>query len=275
MSSLKDSRVSYQIRPKAKINWDLYVTGVLPNGYHQLDSIVAPIDLCDEVELTIAPGEGIKVLCDNFPGEENIVHKAIHAFMQHYPCKSKITAKIKKNIPHGAGLGGGSSDAASVLTKLNEHFGNPLSIGKLNAIGASIGADVPNFFHDGWRRMTGIGEIVEPVEAQQRELLLVAPSMPLQTKEVYARWDKFCVPDTPPAFDLRMRHPHNSLQAASVALCPEIASIVDALLDCGAITACMTGSGSVVFGWFENEKKAHKASSSLSKKWKVILTRTF
>lgn len=267
-------QATYQIRPRAKINWDLYVTGVLPNGYHQIDSIVAPIDLCDEIELTIAPGDGIEVCCDNFPGEQNIVYKAIHAFKLHHPCKSNITAKIKKNIPHGAGLGGGSSDAASVLLKLNEHFGHPLKTGELNAIGASIGADVPNFFCDGWRRMTGIGDIVESVKGFALELLLFVPEMPLQTKDVYARWDKFCVPENPPSFDFRMRNPCNSLQAASVVLYPEIGAIVEALLDYGAITACMTGSGSVVFGWFENEKKANKASSSLSKKWKVITART-
>lgn len=274
MTSSKDLQATYLIRPRAKINWDLYVTGVLPNGYHQLDSIVAPIDLCDEIELTIAPGDGIEVLCDDFPGEENIVHKAIHLFMQHCPRKSKITAKIKKNIPHGAGLGGGSSDAASVLLQLNEHFEHPLSTDKLVSLAATIGADVPNFFCDGWRRMTGIGDIVESVKGFALELLLVVPDMPLQTKDAYSRWDKLCVPETPPVFDFRMHHPHNSLQDASVALYPEIGSIVETLLDYGAIKACMTGSGSVVFGWFENEKKANEAFSSLSKKWKAIQTRT-
>jgi 4-diphosphocytidyl-2-C-methyl-D-erythritol kinase len=253
----------------------LYITGVLPNGYHILDSIVAPIDLCDEIELSFGHGDGIEVFCDNFQGENNIVYKAIHAFKQHYPSKSKIIAKIKKSIPHGAGLGGGSSDAASVLLQLNEHYEYPLSMDKLISVAVSIGADVPNFFHKGCRRMTGIGEIVEPVNGQRHELLLVVPDMPLQTKEVYAIWDNISVPEIPPAFDLRQHNPHNSLQTASVTLCPEIASIVDTLLNLGAKKACMTGSGSVVFGWFENEKRANDALFCLSDRWKLIRTKTY
>lgn len=274
MSSSKDSQASYQIKPKAKINWDLYVIGALPNGYHLLDSIVAPIELCDEIELIIEPGDGVQVHCDHFPGEENIVFKAIQAFKKAYSCKSRVIAKIKKNIPSGAGLGGGSSDAASVLLQLHEHFGNPLTVDGLKAIGAAIGADVPNFFHNGWRRMTGIGEIVEPIEGQERHILLVVPDAPLQTKDVYSVWDKLCAPETPPGFDARMLSPHNSLQAASASLCTEITAMVEALLNSGAVKACMTGSGSVVFGWYKNKKKADEAFLCLSKKWKVVRTRT-
>lgn len=275
MSSSRNSPVSYRLKPAGKINWDLYVTVFLPNGYHSLDSIVAPIGLCDEIELIIEPGDGIEVFCDLFPGEQNIVHKAMHAFKKAYPFKSRITANITKNIPNGAGLGGGSSDAASVLLQLNNHFDNPLSFEQLTTLGMSVGADVPNFFQSGWRRMTGIGEIVEPVKGEIRELLLVVPDMPLQTKDVYSKWDSICAPECPPAFDLRMNSPYNSLQAASIALYPQISVIIENLLVCGAKEACMTGSGSVVFGWFENKKKADEAFFCLSKERKVIRTATF
>lgn len=274
MSNSRNSPVSYHLKPKAKINWDLYVTGIFPNGYHGLDSIVAPIELCDQIELLFTPGDDVKVFCNLFPGEQNIVHKAILAFKKAYPCKVRIVANIKKNIPNGAGLGGGSSDAASVLIKLNQHFGNPFSPKQLTNIGMSVGADVPNFFQSGWRRMTGIGEIVEPVKGEVRELLLIVPDIPLLTKDVYCKWDNICAPECPPAFDLRMRSPHNSLQAASIALCPQISTITEELLGCGAKEACMTGSGSVVFGWFENEKEADKASFCLSNKWRVNRTAT-
>ncbi|NTU61641.1 MAG: 4-(cytidine 5'-diphospho)-2-C-methyl-D-erythritol kinase, partial [Caldiserica bacterium] len=155
-------------RCSAKINWDLYITGLLENGYHALDSIVAPIDLFDDIGIAITNGTGIAVECGISPGQENLAWKAADKFLKHTGLDFKIEIKITKRIPSGAGLGGGSSDAACVLKALNKMLECKLDREELKDIAQTIGSDVPCFIHEGWRRMTGRGEVVEDFDAPRK-----------------------------------------------------------------------------------------------------------
>lgn len=241
----------------AKINWDLYITGILDNGYHLLDSIVAPINLYDYITITVGEGNGIDVECEISPGKDNLAWKAANTFLNHIKEVCRIYIKIDKNIPSGAGLGGGSSDAACVISALNQMLECNLSPDQQKNIAKKIGADVPCFIHKGWRRMTGTGEIVEDITAPTRHIVLALPKTPVPTALSYNEFDKN--PTFSHPRENRLDIPFNDLQAASIALVPEICQTLELLSKSGAIAYCMTGSGSACFGVYKTKKQADEA----------------
>ncbi len=180
-----------QLFAPAKVNLSFKILHRREDGFHEIETLMAPITLCDE--LTIEPTEvSLDFICDDpsLPGnEENLVVRAARAFFAEIKEPPQVRIVLRKKIPHGAGLGGGSSDAASTLLGLNQLFEGRVSASRLTILGAELGSDVPFFLAQGPARCRGRGEIVEPVEPLPRlSLLLLKPSFGVPTPWAYQLW---------------------------------------------------------------------------------------
>jgi 4-diphosphocytidyl-2-C-methyl-D-erythritol kinase len=182
-----------QVPAPAKINLSLRVSGRRSDGFNEIETFMSPISLCDEIRITKTDaGDGIEFSCDNpavAAADENLVVRAAKAFFQETKVEGGVSLALRKKIPHGAGLGGGSSDAASTLLALNELFETNLSREALARIGQTIGSDVPFFIFRSAALCKGRGELVAPVKmAQPLSLLLLKPAFEVATAWAYAHW---------------------------------------------------------------------------------------
>lgn len=177
-----------KIRSTAKINLYLDVTGKDPvDGYHTIDSLFQEIDLADELAVRKDRSGPDKVeFVGQTVGDDSTVHRALALFKERFRIKDHFAVKVKKNIPIGAGLGGGSSNAAFLLMGLGREYG--ITGSELVELGRRIGSDVPFFFFGGMCRVTGKGEKVEPLQARLENVhfLLVYPNIPVSTKWAYS-----------------------------------------------------------------------------------------
>lgn len=254
-----------KILAPAKINLFLKVLGKRADGFHELLTLMAPVSLFDEVTLEprdkgislTAPGSGC--------GErKNLGYRAAELFFQETGLRQGAAIDIVKNIPVGAGLGGGSSDAASVLMGLNELFGAGLAERDLMGMAAQLGSDCPFFIPGGPFVMGGRGELpLRKAVLEERYYLIVAPPLEISTALVY-----FHLKSPLTIYDNKFKSNdvifenvivpeqilQNDLQRAAFGLCPEIKPITEDLLRAGALGALMSGSGSSVFGVFRDEK---------------------
>ena len=268
----------------AKLNWTLDITGVRPDGYHLMDMLMQPVSLYDEITLT--PSDRLEISTGGWPpsraDETNLAMRAALLLRKHTSCSMGALIYLHKQIPVGAGLGGGSADAAAVLHGLNKLWRINLSQSELETLGLSLGADVPFCLRGGLCRTRGIGEILDSYSCRSNYWLLVfQPCRGLSTGAVFSAWHASTVqvrPDTEAAlqalesgdFSLLCTSVANVLEPVSGALCPEIPEAVSSLKDHGASAALMTGSGSAVFGVFQSRKQAEKALSALSARWRRI-----
>ena len=182
-----------QVLAPAKINLSLKILGRRNDGFHEIDTLIAPISLYDEIRIDKGRlGKGIEFRCDNpsVPqGGDNLAVRAAKAFFEAAKIDPAVSIELKKKIPHGAGLGGGSSDAASVLLALNKLFDVKLSREALAEMAAPIGSDVPFFIFQSAARCEGRGEIVTPVKLQRQfSILLLKPAFAVSTAWAYSRW---------------------------------------------------------------------------------------
>ena len=276
-----------EIQARAKINWTLNVTGKRPDGYHLLDMLMQPIALHDTLYIEEAEGlsltvEGIDSLS---AGDDNLVLRSARALQSLCGVTKGASLHLVKRIPMGAGLGGGSSDAAAALKGLNKLWGIGLDLPALCRLGERLVADIPFCLHDASRRAQGIGEILTPMESGVFPLILLQPCAALSTKEVFTAYhasDSIVPPDNEKALealkagDLKALRAcgGNVLESASIPLRPQIAQAKEALYRSGAAFAQMTGSGSVVFGAFETAGQAEKAYEAFSAYSPCILTET-
>jgi 4-diphosphocytidyl-2-C-methyl-D-erythritol kinase len=186
----------------AKINLSLRILRKRPDGYHELETLMAPLTLCDEVEVTHGVGTGIIFLCNDpdLPtGADNLCVKAAEAFRTATGLEHGIAISLMKRIPHGAGLGGGSSDAGAVLRGLNELFDHPLVPEELHQIATQLGSDIPFFLQSGPAWCRGRGEILESAEPlPERALLLIKPPFPVPTPWAYKRYAEMRVSNSMP-----------------------------------------------------------------------------
>lgn len=193
MSAVVTNVESMQLRAPAKINLSFRVIGRRADGFHEVETLMAPISLHDELTIT-AHGEAgeIELLCDDpsLPaGEDNLVVRAARLFVRATNGVRSVRIELKKRIPHGAGLGGGSSDAASTLLGLNQLFDAGLPVQELGNLAAEIGSDVPFFLFRSQAFCRGRGELVTPADIQQRmPLLLLKPAFGVPTPWAYSRW---------------------------------------------------------------------------------------
>lgn len=175
----------------AKINLSLRVLGRRDDGFHAIESLMVPVSICDTLEIT--PHEApLEFACDDASlplDDTNLVVRAARLFGSTSGREPRVRIALQKAIPHGAGLGGGSSDAAATLLALNELFAAGLSIAELSTIAAQIGSDVPFFLHRSAATVSGRGEIVTPCSFPHRiPLLLLKPPFGVPTPWAYQRW---------------------------------------------------------------------------------------
>ncbi|MBQ4075776.1 MAG: 4-(cytidine 5'-diphospho)-2-C-methyl-D-erythritol kinase [Clostridia bacterium] len=283
-------RLSWAIEmpARAKINWNLDITGQREDGYHLLDSLMQPLALCDYLyikkddQLTLEIGGAKQLAAD----DSNLVMKAARALQQYAGITQGAKMYLEKNIPMGAGLGGGSADAAAALRGLCNLWDLEIEEEELMTIGLSLGADVPFCLLDEPARAQGIGEILTPIPCKKTfPLILIQPCAALTTKEVFTAWHQGealssdmgkCMQALAEGnLSLLSAHAKNGLEQVSIPMRPEIDTARQALLNHGAVMARMTGSGSVVFGAFTDEKAARQAHKALLNQYKTcILTET-
>jgi 4-diphosphocytidyl-2-C-methyl-D-erythritol kinase len=273
-----------KIRAPAKINLSLRVVGRRADGYHLLDTIIVPVSLYDEIDMRrirAAPrhpaGDLIQISCDHplVPqGRENIVYRAAELIMRKTRKPQPISIHIKKNIPIGAGLGGGSSDAAAALVGLNRLLKLRLSLATIERLALALGADVPFFVRARPARACGIGERLRPLRRLPRFWsVIVYPGFPVSTEWVYRNFrQKLTKPlvNTSIATSLKsvgelINRLENDLEAVTLKRHPEIGAFKQKLLREGAPGVLMSGSGSSVFGIFASKRAAVNAFRRLRK----------
>jgi len=269
----------------AKINLFLYICGKRPDGYHDLYTLMTCIGLHDRVVMDFG-GDDIRVTCnasDVPDGKTNLAWKAAALFFENLGRKKGVKITIDKKIPVGAGLGGGSSNAATVLLGLNRHFGEPFSKGHLKTMALSIGADVPFFIFQKPAIATGVGEALEFYEKLlPKPLLVIFPGKSISTAEVYSRYNLALTKEKKDNKSLKFKnvsfdathHLHNDLEGVTASMVSEVSAARKALIRHGAEGALMSGSGTSVFGIFSDEGSVQSAFRGLAseKDWQIYMT---
>jgi 4-diphosphocytidyl-2-C-methyl-D-erythritol kinase len=181
-----------QVLAPAKINLSLKILGRRSDGFHEIETLIAPITLCDEIEIAKSDSKQIEFHCDDHSvptGDDNLIVRAAKSFFATTKLKSAVSIELKKKIPHGAGLGGGSSDAASTLLSLNELFETRLPREILAKMAETIGSDVPFFIFQSAALCKGRGELVTPLKLKKKlPILLLKPAFIVSTAWAYSRW---------------------------------------------------------------------------------------
>jgi 4-diphosphocytidyl-2-C-methyl-D-erythritol kinase len=265
----------HSVKTPAKLNLRLKITGRRADGYHELVSIMVPVDLFDLLDLRLIKERRIGLSCEGFEvpaGEKNLVYRAALFFLSKTGIQQGVDIKLTKNIPVAAGLGGGSSDAAATLMTLNEICSQPLNPHELHAIAGQLGADVPFFLHSKPSLATGIGGVLETLKKWPTFwYVIVTPPIQVSTSWVYGalkleltrgEYDyivKFLKND-PFAVSAILE---NDLEEVTSSRFPIIDTIKTFLMKAGAEGALMTGSGPSVFGVFSSLNQALSAKQFL------------
>ena len=264
----------------AKVNYALDVLGLRVDGYHEVRTVMQSISLADEVVLRRAAGgfdlslepEEVEI----GPQERNTTYLAWKALQRLTGETLPVEVLLRKRIPAGSGLGGGSADAAAVLVGLNGLFGLGLRVDELREIGACIGADVPFCISGGTAMGEGVGEILTPLPVPPAHLLVVAkPLRGADTAGIYRAYDETRTENThsvePVVSALRSGSlptlaavVGNNLAPVTRDIIPEVAELEQSLLASGALGASMSGSGTAVFGAFEDAEAAGIAKDTVN-----------
>lgn len=273
------------VKCPAKINLSLDVIGKRADGYHELRMIMQTVNLCDYITVSLNESGKIVILSENknIPlGEDNIVYKAAKLFFQKLGKVYGADIKIKKNIPIGAGMAGGSADAAGTMKALNELLGKPFSYETLEKMGKEIGADVPFCIRGGCCLCEGIGEILTPARKMKGVYLLIAkPNFSVSTPWVYKNLklsEESIHPETDrlicaletgkyEAFD---KYSGNTLENVTMGEYPQIGEFKSIMKENGAFFSMMTGSGPTVFGLFKKKYDAEIAADILKQKTQEV-----
>lgn len=266
------------IKTPAKINLLLDIVGKRPDGYHTLRSVFQSVGIYDTLEISLNDSGKITISCDTegVPTDSsNLVWKACDAFFRFSGIEScGVHIDLEKKIPSMAGMGGGSSDCAAALIGLNRLFKTDYDIDTLCDIGEKLGADVPFCLTGGTVLCEGIGEILTPLPDFPECYIAVAkPEAAVSTPECYKKFDQLEIGEKANLDDMIAalvvsdlsgisNNLYNSLEAA--ADLEEVSEIKEAMVSCGALGALMTGSGSAVFGIFENKRDAKDCVKQLS-----------
>lgn len=267
-----------QCKSYAKLNLHLRITGLREEGFHLLQMLSIKISLFDLLRIHIGRKPGpitVKTIPLPIPQEENLVFKAIKAYEAQN--KPAMTVVIHKNIPLMAGLGGGSSNAATILRVLNYLFKQYSKTELLN-IGFRIGCDIPFFLNGKESIISSLGEQIKPTGFFHKDwyFVIVKPAFSLSTKEVYHQWDQLHLPYSQPiVFDpTNIFSFYNDLIPAATSINPELARVLTAIQKTEPIACSMTGSGSACFGCYPSFECAVTAQQILSKQYSaVFLTR--
>ena len=258
-----------EIKAYAKINLTLDVLNRRPDGYHDLRGVMCRVSVYDRINIQAA--EDISFASDIPLPQNNTAVKAARLFFEETGRGADI--RLEKRIPSEAGLGGASADAAAVLRGMNELYGNPVAEKRLYELGLMVGADVPFCLMGGCALAEGVGEILTPLPLPHLDLVIIKGSGGVSTGALFK------------SLRLPVEHPYtdgaiaaiqkgdvsalaslceNSLEPPATALLPEIAENKRQLMQNGALSAFMTGSGAAVVGLFPNESAAQQAAQALS-----------
>ena len=272
------------VKTKAKLNLSLNVLGMLENGYHDLDMVICPVSMDDEIIIE-KKDKGIHFSCKNkeIENDNNLVYKAAYKILEYAGMDKGVKIHLNKRIWMQAGLGGGSANAAGTLVGINELYDLGLSKTQLSEIAISLGADVPLFLSDGLTRVQGIGERVEyyPYDSKLYMLILQGEDG-LPTKDVFSIYDKNpCRKRVDNELLIRAiqendieeisKNMHNCLQSTAILMNDKISQAMDYLRRYGAAATMMTGSGSAVYGIFKGIDEAKTAEKKLRFEYKNCL----
>ncbi len=267
-----------ELRSFAKINLGLEITGKRADGYHTLRTIFQTIDLCDELQLRENKDQRIHLAGSDrsIPWDEsNTILRACKLVYDNFQVRQGFDITVKKNIPPGSGLGGGSGNAAVMLLFLDRYFNLAIPATELKAMAVSLGADVPFFLAGGTMLAEGIGEILTALPAiPSRQVALFVPPRPVSTALIFSRFS-LTKPSLHSKIQLFLQRSdffdlENQLENVTFALFPEIKEVKQKMLLGGCAFVQMTGSGSAVYGFGTPEKLATLADILPG----VIMTRT-
>ncbi len=281
-----------RLKSPAKVNLLLEILRKREDGYHEIRTVFQKVRLSDTIDFSLRGEEGIVITTDRpgLPvGRDNLIHKAASAFFSRSGYRGGMTAHIAKRIPLGAGLGGGSSNAATTLKALNRLLDGGLSAGEMAAMGARIGADVPFFINDwGSALATGIGERLRRIDLPELWFVLIYPNFEVSTRWAYQNFDRlFRLTKRP--FRLKIQYLvtpggvsrvlKNDLEHVVSKKFHEIDQMKEILASAGALGSLMTGSGPTVFGVFPEEGEASRAYRMIRRKiakndWIALKTRS-
>jgi 4-diphosphocytidyl-2-C-methyl-D-erythritol kinase len=275
-----------QLKAPAKVNYRLDVLRKRPDGYHDLRMIMQRVDLCDDIELTLSETPGIRVTCGKAgvpDGPGNIAWRAADALVKLSGRELGIDIAITKNIPVAAGLGGGSSNAATVLMGVNELLELGLSDQQLMEIGVKLGADVPFFIFKKTALAEGIGDqLTALAQVPALWVVLVNAGIHCSTGWVYQNLE---LTTKGPADILPVSYStvhdvceilSNDLEPVTFKRYPLVSELKEVLIAEGAEASLMSGSGSTVFGLFAEEKAAKSAAAEIGKRhgWFAVAVQT-
>ena len=242
-----------EIRCPAKLNLFLHIVGRREDGYHQLQSVFQLIDWCDVLTLKHIPENEIRRInpIPGFPPEQDLVVRAAQLLKDHCKIDRGVEISLEKNIPMGAGLGGGSSDAASTLIGLNSLWDLRLDIATLCQLGLKLGADVPFFIFGQNAFVEGVGEKLQAISLETQDFVVIFPNQGIATAQIFQdpQLTRDHAPITIDGFLASPRsYQSNDCQAVAVRKCPEVKQALDWIYKAVPSSApCMSGSGSSVF----------------------------
>ncbi len=270
-----------------KVNLLLNILGRRPDGFHELETVMHPVNLFDEIRFERG-GNGIQLTCDEpaLPVDfQNLIYRAADAFLKLHNPRAGVRIHLQKKIPLAAGLGGGSGNAATTLLALNELFDRPLSTAKLDELAASLGSDVPFFLQNRPALATGRGEKIQPLDffpaLRGRAFLLIHPGFGISTPWAYqnlARFSKALNGKQGRAQELISKLQsndwsavadgfYNSLEAPALEKFPVLALFQEFLRANGALAALMSGSGSTTFAIAEDVNAAESLMGKFKSKF--------
>ncbi|MDG9669564.1 4-(cytidine 5'-diphospho)-2-C-methyl-D-erythritol kinase [Hahella sp. CR1] len=262
----------------AKLNLFLHITGRRPDGYHELQTLFQLLDYGDSLSFTPRDDQSI-TLEPNLPGvpeADNLIIKAAHLLKEHVAATSPNKVKqisgvsiyIDKRLPMGGGIGGGSSNAATTLLALNTLWNTDLDTETLAELGLKLGADVPVFVRGATAFAEGVGDILHPVDTQEKWYLVIHPNLHISTAKIFS--DKWLTRDTPkstiaPALEGDLENLRNDCETVVCRMYPEIREAINWLDQFSP--ARLTGTGACIFASFSEKKRAEYVLSQMPTKY--------
>ena len=268
-------------RAYAKINWALDILATRENGYHELDMLMQSVSLHDT--LIFSAADDVYLMTDGQPdpyGEKNLIVRAARLLQKETGSTRGALIKLTKRTPAMAGLGGGSADCAAALLALNRMWKLDIGEERLFELGFSLGADVPFCLMGGLARVGGLGEEMRKLDAPEKPgMLLIMPDGGLSTGAVFGEYDRNVRLEPPVEMEKAEkallsgndraldRFAQNVLTGPAMRVTSAVGQAIERLKECGAVFARMSGSGSAVFGVFEDENEAARAREMLSREY--------
>ncbi len=257
----------------AKINLFLHVTGRRDDGYHLLQTLFQFVDVCDELDFELSDADRV-IRTTALPGvaaADDLVVRAARLLKDHTGYRGGAAITVRKRLPLGGGLGGGSSDAATTLVALNALWSLHLPIDELAALGLALGADVPVFVRGQAAWAEGVGEVLVPMSPPESPIVVVTPAVAVSTARVFG--DPDLTRDTPPIkmHALSLERTRNDCEPVTRRLYPEVAAAFEWLARFAPVR--MSGTGASVFAFFDDGDAAAAVAARVPREWSAFAGR--